>query len=175
MHKKTVCVDKMLRPLIHNRKVVVWLLSAAFILMNTASGASWQCLDGHACPPGCTMQHIGTSSKGSTSIHACCLRQMNPNAVSLHCALCSSASPQHSRIKERCTSPVCVLHIQAKPDISTHSQFHFIDDAAVIPLQLQPQVDIPIETITLSYGSPRAPPDRLVLLPSSPRAPPVCL
>jgi hypothetical protein len=162
-----------------NRRWVAWLLSMAFALMTLPSGASWQCLDGHACPPGCTMQHIGENAKakGPASPRACCLPQNSKNTGAVRCALCSSAGSKYSQTKERCTSPVCVLRAKNKPDISaiTHVHFVFDVDTNAILLPLPSPILVPEETVFLSFGSPRAPPDRVIVRLYSPRAPPVWL
>lgn len=169
----------MKRRSLHNRRWVAWLLSMAFVLMTLPSGASWQCLDGHPCPPGCTMQHRGGNpdAKGSASPHACCLPQTSANAGAAHCALCASARPEHAQIKERCTSPICVLRVQAKPDISTPAPVHFVldFDTTAILLPVSSPMLVPEETASVSFGSPRAPPDRFVVRLHSPRAPPILL
>jgi len=158
---------------LYNRRGVAWLLCVAFILMASVSGASWQCPDGHACPPGCTMQHGGEKANGASSPHACCMPQNSRNPGAAHCPLCSTASAANTQIKERCTSPICVLHVKAKPPINTRAQVHFVLDTTTILLPASSRVVAPEETRSLSFGSSRAPPDRVVVRLSSPRAPPV--
>ena len=164
---------------LYNRSGVAWLLSMAFVLMTLPSGASWQCLDGHLCPPGCTMQHRGqdAASGGSSTLRSCCLTHKSENAKRARCALCSTARPEHSQLKERCTSPVCVLRIQAKPDASTPTHVPFVVDldTTAILLPVSTLVLLPEETASLSFGSPRAPPGRVPACLRSPRAPPVLL
>ena len=164
---------------IHNRKWLAWLLSAAFVLMTLPSVATWQCLDGHACPPGCTMQHMGENAKanGSSSPRSCCLLKNSKEDGSQHCALCTSANSKNSLVKERCTSPMCVLRTIEKPDssatVGAHFVFHLDTNSVLLPAASYTLV--PEETVTISFGSSRAPPDRLFVRVSSPRAPPVCL
>jgi len=162
---------------LHNRRGIVWLLSVAFVLMAMGSGASWQCLDGHPCPPGCTMLHMRekTQAKGSSSPHACCVQQDSANAGTAHCAFCSTARSTNTQMEERCTSPICVLRIQAKPDVTTQAHIHFVFDTAAILLPVIEPVLIPEATGSVSFGSSRAPPDQVVIRLSSPRAPPVWL
>ncbi len=158
-----------------NRRGVAWLLSVAFILMASVSGASWQCLDGHACPSGCTMQRVGAGTHGNASLPACCRPRQSGGMGMAHCALCSSASPKHAQMRERCTSPVCVLRVQVKPDINTQAHFHFVFDTTAVLLPCAAPALLPEQAAPLTFGSPRAPPGRMVLRPSSPRAPPTLL
>ena len=162
---------------LYNLRGGAWLLSVVFVLMATVSGASWQCLDGHPCPPGCTMQHRGdpVTTNGSASGHACCAPHSSPNTGKAHCVLCSAARPNSSQVKARCTSPVCVLRTQMKPDVSVQAHaFVVFDITAVLPA-VPVYVLVPEVTGSISFGSSRAPPDRLIVRFSSPRAPPVSL
>ncbi len=161
-----------------NRRWVAWLLSMAFVLLTLPSGASWQCLDGHTCPPNCTMQQSGGQSQpsGSLPVPSCCLSRSSPSAAKIHCALCSTARAANSQLQTRCTSPVCVLRIQAKPDSSlqaTHAPF--VVDTTAILLPVPTYILIPEATASVSFGSSRAPPDRVVARLSAPRAPPAQL
>jgi len=165
----------MRRRSLYNRRWVAWLLSIAFVLMTLPSRATWQCLDGHACPPDCTMQHMGENAQCSPSPHACCLSQSSKGTGGVHCALCSGAGSKNAQIKERCTSPVCVLRTISKPDISAAATVHFVFecDKNAILLPLPSLVIVPEETVFLSFGTPRAPPNRVIVRLYSPRAPPV--
>lgn len=167
----------MRRRFLPNRRWVGWLLSIAFVLMTLSSEASWQCLDGHACPPGCTMQHTDGDVKHASMPRACCLLRNSKGTGAVHCALCAGAGPEYARGKERCTSPICVLRVKQKPEISraTPAYFAFDLDTNTILLPIPAPVLIPEEMVPLSFGSPRAPPERIVVRPSSPRAPPVLL
>ncbi|MCX6382592.1 MAG: hypothetical protein NT023_24455 [Armatimonadetes bacterium] len=163
--------------LLHNRKWVAWLLCMAFVIMALPSGGAWQCLDGHPCPDDCAMQKAGESSKGSVSALECCLPQRIKVASKAHCTLCSSARPEDSQIKERCTSPVCVLRVRATPDMSApaHVYFAFDFDTNAILLPTPAPALVFEETTAPSFPSPRAPPVRLIIRLSPPRAPPVLL
>lgn len=166
-----------MRKCVHfNRIRITWLLTVAFALMALPSGASWQCLDGHACPPDCTMQQARTTKRSSAS-HACCLPQKERGTGSTHCALCSEARPEYAKVKERCTSSVCVLRIQAKPDVVTPAYSHFLFDFETsVPFLPFSSVDVCLEERTiLSFSESRAPPGSLSLCLFSPRAPPFFL
>lgn len=149
----------------------------AFVIMALPTGGAWQCLDGHPCPPDCTMQKVSGSLNGSASALECCLPQKSKVSLSAHCTLCSSARPEDSQIKERCTSPVCVLRIRATPDMSApvyvHFAFDFDTNAILLPAPAPTLVFE--ETTAPSFTSPRAPPIRLIIRLSPPRAPPVLL
>lgn len=162
----------MKRRSLHNQRGIAWLLSMAFVLLTLPSGASWQCLDGHPCPTGCTMQH--REGNGAASPRACCMARKGAHAGTAPCALCSSARPGHSQINEGCTSPICVLRVKAKPEISALAHVHFVFDLdmTAILLPVSSPVLLPEETASLYYSSPRAPPDRVVVRIHSPRAPP---
>lgn len=167
----------MKRRLRHNRRGIAWLLSVAFVLMATASGTSWQCLDGHPCPPGCTMQHLGEHAQETraSALPACCQPQQNAKASAEHCALCSTARATNTRVTEACTSSICVLRIKAKPDLTAPVHLLFLFDSPAILLPGPAPLLVAQETDVLAFGSPRAPPERRVLRLTSPRAPPVLL
>ena len=157
-----------------NRRGIAWLLSVAFLLMAVASGASWQCLDGHPCPPECVMLHQEDSAQAhSASPPACCIPKEKIASGAPHCALCSKASPANTRIQEGCTSPGCVLRIQARPDILSQSHFYFGFDTATLLLPNTLCVPAPKMTGAVSFRSPRAPPNPGIVRITSPRAPPV--
>lgn len=162
---------------LYNRKGVAWFLSVAFVLMATVSGASWQCLDGHLCPPGCTMQQSGgkVKSSGSVSVPSCCVSHgSSPQVHRSPCALCAAAHASNSQLKARCTSSVCVLRMQAKPDSSLQAMHSpLVLDTASVLLPAPGYVLVPEETAALSFGSARAPPpDQAIVRLFSPRAPP---
>ena len=173
--QKTDISDNMRARSLHNCRGFAWILSIAFVLMATVSGASWQCLDGHPCPPGCTMQHRGeqTKANGPDAPHACCTAHAVPSAGPPRCALCSTARPKNAHLKARCTSPVCVLRTQVKPDVGTQTHAPFALDVTAVLFAAPAYVLVSEETGSVSFGSSRAPPDRGVVRLSSPRAPPV--
>ncbi|HLJ57173.1 MAG TPA: hypothetical protein VKT77_19200 [Chthonomonadaceae bacterium] len=149
----------------------------AFAVWALPSGAAWQCLDGHACPPGCTMQRVGSgsASRAPGSLPACC--GSHAGAPGGHCPLCSGARPQHARMSGQCTSPVCVLRVQAKPDVTTGSHFHPAVVFALVAALPPPVAPIPApeSPSPATFSSPRAPPERPAAPPRSPRAPPSLL
>ena len=162
--------------LLKNKRWVSWLLTVAFALMATVSRASWQCPDGHPCPPGCTMQHAGASPVGrARSLHACCLAPLpaaKPGGP--HCPLCAVARPSHAHLTEQCTSPLCELHVKAKPFASVPSHADYVFDIEVPGILLSHASPVPAPEVTViaAFGAPRAPPNRSVVRPPAPRAPP---
>ena len=164
---------------LYNLRGCAWFLSVVFVLMATVSGASWQCLDGHPCPPGCTMQQSeqqNRSDRAAAPLRACCVSHRSAQNAPVHCTLCSTAHAANSQFKVRCTSPICVLRTQMKPDADTHTSVPFVLDAAVtLPLPVPIYVLLPEETGSVSFGSSRAPPQGVVVCPSAPRAPPIRL
>jgi hypothetical protein len=167
----------MRRKSLHKFRLAAWLVSLAFALLALPTGAAWQCLDGHACPPGCTMQRLGleAAARSPGSLPACC--RPHAGAPAQRCPLCSGARPQHARLKGRCTSPVCVLRIQAKPDVMSQAPVHFVLDfhAAVAQPPAAASVPAPELGEALAFSAPRAPPGRTARLLVSPRAPPTLL
>jgi hypothetical protein len=163
----------------HKRRWAGWFLSLLLLTMSLSAQASWQCLDGHLCPPGCTMQHGAQQpgAQGAASVPACCLPRNGAKAAgaAMHCSLCAQARPGHSRIKERCTSPVCVLRVQARPDVAPQSHVLLVFDTTAILLSYFEPITVPEETAPRFFGAPRAPPDRIVVRLCSSRAPPVLL
>jgi hypothetical protein len=162
---------------LYKRRGVAWLLCVAFVWMASVSGASWQCLDGHPCPPGCAMLHRGNpqDAKGASSLPSCCVSQDRPDVGAAHCSLCATVRSNHPRVQERCTSPHCVLRVNAKPDVNTSAHLHFAVDTTTVPLPTPLYLVVPEATDSLTFSSSRAPPERVVIRLSSPRAPPVWL
>lgn len=148
-----------------NRILAGWLLTFVMLIMATASGASWQCLDGHACPPGCLM----TKGSPAPAKRACC-----PTA-SVSCPLSPSAvhiAPVGTG--EHCSSSVCVLRLRARPDAAKHSVgLHIADLWFVLPVSISlphcsvvspaffPDPVYPARGGGTSPASPRAPPSLL--------------
>jgi hypothetical protein len=164
----------------HNQRWTAWLLSVAFGLMASVSQASWQCLDGHPCPPGCTMQHMGEAANRNPSAPrpACCVsRESTPARAAGHCAKCADAKPSNSRIKGGCTSPICVKRIADKPHASgpVHVDLIFDFDSTAVLLPEPAHALAPEAAAVIRSSPPRAPPGRTVVSLYSPRAPPTIL
>ena len=155
----------------NNRRLLPLLLVLSIVSMATASGASWQCLDGHKCPPGCTMLHESSSSseKPEAVHHACCLE--TPKATS------GSSCPNREsltgpKLKKGCTSPTCVLRIMAKPDAAASPHVTVLSPDVAVLVPLVPTSVITEETKALFVSSPRAPPRSGICRLLSSRAPP---
>jgi len=162
--------------LLDYRKWVAWIVSAAFLSMSVVSQASWQCLDGHPCPPGCSMQHAGEASKGS-ALPACCMPKASHPTPAGGCRLCSTAKSSHTTKVEGCTSPICIKQIKARPQIAGPAHFDFVfdfDSTAVLLPELSP-LPAPEVTVLLVSAPPRAPPGVAVVTRYSPRGPPSLL
>ena len=158
-------------------KWIAWILCTAFLAMSVVSQASWQCLDGHPCPPGCSMQHQGEVPKGAAP-HACCVaRPDRPRPGSTACSLCASAAPSHGSSVKRCTSPICVKHLKAKPHVSAPPHFDFVYDFDSTAILLPQPTPLPLLTVSgpIVSSPPRAPPGRAVVCSYSPRGPPALL
>ena len=113
---------------LHNRKWVCLLVSMALLLVGTASGASWQCLDGKPCPLDCKMQHGGTPN-ATTSIAT----------APAHCSHCPSGTAPLQitnplgRSGLACTTPQCVIRISDHPTSSLQDQAKFYPLALAMP------------------------------------------
>ena len=161
---------------LNNRRWIAFFLSLAVMFMTLPSGASWQCPDGHVCAPDCLMQHGDAPKRGGTP-HACCKIQKNAGGGASSCDLCKNSKSKHAQLKSGCTSNACILRMQAKSDVIATSIFHFNSDSdAPATLPSFANLNVAIEaTRPLTFSSPRAPPDRLIVSLSSPRAPPIRL
>jgi hypothetical protein len=163
--------------LLNNHRWAAWVLCAAFVLMSVVSRASWQCLDGHPCPPGCTMQHDGAAGKGASSQACCVAGSERSRSAAAACKLCATATPKH-KSSESCTSPICVKHIQAKPHVTqAFSHFDFVfdfDSTAILLPAPSPVLVAEVTTLEIS-APPRGPPGAIQLRLHSPRGPPVLL
>ena len=158
----------------HNSKWLAWLLSIAVAMTILPAQASWQCLDGHLCPPDCAMQRAKEDTKASEAPMQCLLAKKTNSASGDHCSLCATAQPSHSQSKELCTSPICVLRIQLTPDtITTVPLQHVFDvDNVVVLAPAASHLIVAEATSPLSFGSLRAPPGSVVSRLHSSRAPP---
>jgi len=169
--------DTMQNRFLQNHRWIAWVLCAAFVSLSVTSHASWQCLDGHPCPPGCSMQHEGAPGNvGGT--HACCITgSTRAGASTSACKLCATAAPSHKNT-ESCTSPICVKHIQAKPHVAqpqSHVGFVFDFDSTAILLPAHAPTLVPEVTALLISAPPRAPPGRAHVCAHTPRGPPSLL
>ena len=161
----------------HSYKWIAWILCVAFLAMSVVSQASWQCLDGHPCPPGCSMQHQGDAPKATAPRACCVLGPDRSRAGSAGCSLCASAAPSHSSSAERCTSPICVKNIKAKPHVLPSAHIDFVFDFDFTAILLAQPTPLPLPTVSCPIVSspPRAPPGRAVVCSYSPRGPPTLL
>lgn len=89
-----------------NCRWLCWVQVIVIFAMTTASGASWQCLDGSRCALGCKMPH-GITALVPTSA----------SPTEAHCLRCPTASdsvqrlPRAGDLTSVCTAPYCVLRI----------------------------------------------------------------
>ena len=160
----------------HKQRWIAFLLSMVVMMTALPSLASWQCPDGHLCPPNCQMQH-GAFPTGNFDSHSCCKIQKRADSGKASCGLCKNAKTKHAQLKTGCTSSTCVLRMQSKSEMVAVSTFHFtsVSDApATLPLFTASVVAIEA-TKSLVFSSPRAPPGRLIPSLSPARAPPVLL
>jgi hypothetical protein len=149
-----------------NRRLTAWLLMAALVFSVASSGASWQCLDGHPCPPGCKM----TSNPTAASTRSCC------QTAKKNCPMCAGASAApHSGVRMGCTSPICVVRFKDKPDALKQAVVRFHVELEAVVLPPTPVLIAPEMTASVYAGSPRAPPRHIVTRSCSPRAPPILL
>ncbi len=161
---------------LHNYRWVASLIALAVMLMSSASGASWQCPDGHLCPSNCTMQHPGHKSiSSSNAIKACCIAKKTTSDSTPLCETTSKSFSARDAIHESCTSSVCVFKAAVKSEANapTYSHFSLDFDCAPVLLTFATPFVAPEKTVCLSFKSPRAPPLSTVLRFSTPRAPPV--
>lgn len=134
-----------------------WALVLALVGVTSSSGASWQCPDGHLCPPGCRMSAHSPADAG----------QEAPECE--HCKLAAKAKASIS--SAGCTSPNCVLRVSPKPDSLTAAKvFLAIDTTAFLPA---PAVAPRLSASTSpSFSLAPLPPRAGGTSPHSPRAPP---
>lgn len=160
---------------LHNYRWIASLLALAVMLMSSASGASWQCPDGHLCPPNCTMQHPGHKSRpSSNALKACCIAKKAASDSTPLCETSSKSFSAHDAFHESCTSSVCVFKAAVKSEANapTYLHFSFDFDGASLPITFDAPVVAPEKTVCLCFSSLRAPPLNAVLCLSTPRAPP---
>lgn len=160
---------------LHNYRWIASLLALAVMLMSSASGASWQCPDGHLCPPNCTMQHPGHKSGTlSNALKACCIAKKAASDAPLINETTSKSFSARDAIHESCTSSVCVFKAAVKSEANapTYSHFSFDFNCVSLLLIFDSPVIFPEKTVCLFFRTLRAPPFSAVLCLSTPRAPP---
>ena len=153
----------------NNRKWLGWLLTIVMIVLALPSGASWQCLDGTACPSGCPMLQDSrsrmTSCKSPTGQHcALCAPRITAVVISLH----------HGDTLS-CTTPKCVVRVSERPASTMQHGVEFHVPLLALPPPARFAFVINEPSIPASFPI-RLPffPQRF-LRPASGRAPPVSL
>lgn len=152
----------------NNRRWISALLTMATMFMSTASGASWQCPDGHLCPPGCKMMQPESQGK-AVKVRACCLESSQSGVKAA-----PSQTVRSCTVSLGCKSSRCVLRYLSKPDVRTSPTSLSIpmDVQAILPVFALPIIISDSKTCLYALP-PRAPPRNGFIFLHSPRAPPV--
>lgn len=160
-----IMIDMARHPSILRRLTAVFA-ALSMLACATASNATWQCLDGRPCPPGCRMTQLGPGS----ALPSCCRTHHG-------CPLCAGAAMGlRAGSGAQCSSSICVLRFASKPDVRLRGVRPAVPaEIPTAPLVFAAAPLVPESTIARYASVARPPPREAVLAVLSPRAPPALL